>query len=394
MARSRCRRSSISKLIIISVGFAITISIGSNFLTTHKLRRTLWNYQDIFINVDHENSTTSRIDSTTSQRDDVLHQLDEISRGLNYEERSKDCRAPKRFYTNRIVWLDTDKDSKVHLIPRILHVSFGNRCLPQDIYRNMELWEKNFPNHSIFLHDDDSVQALFDRSSYPMFPNFKRILKCVFYKGAMTIDIWRVLILFLYGGVYTDIDNYPTDKFHEDTIPYDVSSFFFSDAWNRPSQWFMAFEPRHPIMYISMRSIVYNILSKIDIKNPKLVQMTGPHVIFHSFRHFYSATATNVEIDNSKELTGLHGLKSLKLPRRDVSKYLKSKEWYNDIVPHPYNSTLNVTRGDRVDIESKTAHWTKTIHRTKKKLKSVPNNCEAYLSMIDKDPSLKVEGNF
>ena len=34
-------------------------------------------------------------------------------------------------------------------------------------------------------------------------------MNCVLLKGTMVIDIWRVLILYKYGGMYTDVDNTP-----------------------------------------------------------------------------------------------------------------------------------------------------------------------------------------
>lgn len=52
----------------------------------------------------------------------------------------------------------------------------------------------------------------------------------------MKIDVWRVLILYRYGGVYSDIDNWPGEKFDEATISPNISGFFLSDAWERPSQ--------------------------------------------------------------------------------------------------------------------------------------------------------------
>merc|ERR1719230_1259659 len=137
---------------------------------------------------------------------------------------------------------NTDSQGSERLIPKIMHMSYNDRCLPQDLYQFVKRWEKALPEHSIFLHDDEAVQRLFKYSSYPEFPMLHKILKCVLYKGAMSIDVWRILVLWLYGGVYTDIDNAPGDEFDEHTIPSDVSAFYFSDVYNRPSQWFMATE--------------------------------------------------------------------------------------------------------------------------------------------------------
>jgi mannosyltransferase OCH1-like enzyme len=41
-------------------------------------------------------------------------------------------------------------------------------------------------------------------------------MKCVT-NGATKSDIWRYLVLYTYGGIYTDIDNSP-NEFDEKTI--------------------------------------------------------------------------------------------------------------------------------------------------------------------------------
>lgn len=51
------------------------------------------------------------------------------------------------------------------------------------------------------------------------------------FKGAMRINVWRILIVYRYGGLYTDVDMYPTDKFNESgPIEVDDEAFFLSDG--------------------------------------------------------------------------------------------------------------------------------------------------------------------
>jgi mannosyltransferase OCH1-like enzyme len=93
----------------------------------------------------------------------------------------------------------------------------------------MDKWKQTLPNYSIFFHDDEAVAKLIDQE-WPGFPDLRRAMRCVLYKGAMRIDVWRVLVLYKYGGVYTDIDNWPLDAFKESTIRNDLSAFFFRDG--------------------------------------------------------------------------------------------------------------------------------------------------------------------
>ena len=62
------------------------------------------------------------------------------------------------------------------------------------------------------MADEDAVARLVNQE-WREFPNLQRALKCAAHTGTRMIDIWRVLILYKYGGVYSDIDNLLEDKF-------------------------------------------------------------------------------------------------------------------------------------------------------------------------------------
>ena len=51
-----------------------------------------------------------------------------------------------------------------------------------------------------------SIPFVFE-CEWPEFPGLHTVLQCIFSKGAMLIDVWRILILWEYGSIYTDIDN-------------------------------------------------------------------------------------------------------------------------------------------------------------------------------------------
>jgi mannosyltransferase OCH1-like enzyme len=115
------------------------------------------------------------------------------------------------------------------MIPKIMHFSMQSRCVPRDLLRTLNRWETQLPEHSIFFHDDDAVDRLLSMD-WSEFPGFHEGMKCVLYRGAMTIDIWRVLMLWKYGGLYSDIDNWPEDMFTESLIPGNVSAWFLTDS--------------------------------------------------------------------------------------------------------------------------------------------------------------------
>jgi mannosyltransferase OCH1-like enzyme len=137
-------------------------------------------------------------------------------------------------------------------IPRHIHVSFNQRCVPDELAFNIQLWKEALPDHSFFFHNDEAVERLLQQAYWDEeFPDLRRALQCVKFKGAMKIDVWRILILYLFGGLYTDIDVTPGTWFNTSTIHPNDTFFSLSDAYDRPSQWLFAMTPRHPIAQLT-----------------------------------------------------------------------------------------------------------------------------------------------
>jgi hypothetical protein len=145
-----------------------------------------------------------------------------------------------------LAWTDGRK------IPRVVHVNSKSRCMTKEFAENTDKWR--LKDHSLFMHDDDAMDRLLNRY-WPEFPQLQQIQKCTNFGGPLKADIWRALILYEYGGIYTDIGNAP-DKFNDNTLQPEDDAFFVIDPRYIPGEWFMAISPRHPIMYMTVTSIL------------------------------------------------------------------------------------------------------------------------------------------
>ncbi len=308
---------------------------------------------------------------------DILDELDVLSGGP--DAKTLECPEPLVPFQNIIV-RDPDHATitSTRKIPRILHFSYKSRCLPRDIARNINKWRETLPTYSIFFHDDEAVERMFQQD-WTEFPRLHKAMRCVIYKGAMKIDVWRVLMLYKYGGLYSDIDNWPMKKFKERKIRSDLSFFSLKDSWNRPSQWFMAAEPGHPIMSLAMNTIVENILGLPDITYPDVVFVTGPHAFKAGYEQFVRNGDDSIEhkivFRNDQVVTGMHNKTAFK----SAKKLVEGKFGYKDIVP--YNSTLNVTRDIRIDMDGGVGAWQQTMHKHFGHLSIM--SCEEYLKSVD-----------
>ena len=167
-------------------------------------------------------------------------------------------------------------------IPRIVHLTSKSRCMHPELAENIDTWR--LEGHSLFFHDDDAMDKLLYRD-WPEFPQLKYVIKCLLYGGAAKADIWRVLVLWEYGGIYADMDSSP-NKFNASTITPQVDAFFVIETLGTPSQWFMAASPRHPVMYIILQVILSGLTNLADVGDLPIVWITGPGAVNQGFNRF------------------------------------------------------------------------------------------------------------
>jgi mannosyltransferase OCH1-like enzyme len=170
-------------------------------------------------------------------------------------------------------------------IPRIVHTTSKSRCMPPPFRDNLRLWQ-NLTEHSFFFHDDDAVDMLLNQD-WPEFPQLLKALQCSI-SGAAKADLWRALVLWEYGGIYTDMDNAPTG-FNANTISPDDDAFFVVETMGIPSQFFFAASPRHPLTYLLIQAILHRLYDLSDTYNQYVPFVTGPGALKMAFQHFMKA---------------------------------------------------------------------------------------------------------
>jgi len=307
--------------------------------------------------------------------------VSELTRSHN---RNVECPEPLVPLYDKIV--DPLPDDKQQ-IPRSIHLAWirgyhspQSRCISRDMMEIALKWMEQFPSYSLYFHDDEAVDMLFDQKSQE-FPHLVKIMNaCAQLGGAMKIDIWRVLILYTYGGFYSDFDVAPGPQLNESSVQATDSAFFLSDSFNGPSQWLHGIEPNHSISYFTMLEILKNLQELKDVSEVKLIYVTGPHVLFAG----YCSSFNFLKGETDSILTyGLHQTKYGKLVRKLVGG--NSNTWENkyDRVPFPRNSTRMIARKDRIYREMNYKHW-RVIATQSKERKGIPRlRCLDILYMND-----------
>ncbi|EEC45219.1 predicted protein [Phaeodactylum tricornutum CCAP 1055/1] len=177
----------------------------------------------------------------------------------------------------------TESPSFDNQIPRVIHITSKSRCMTKSFAANVETWR--FANHSLLIHNDVAMERLLHRE-WPEFPHLSQALECTV-SGAARADLWRALILWEYGGIYTDMDNAPGPYFNASTIrPNLDKAMFVVESGGFLSQYFAAAAPRHPLVYLWIQSCLHRLLDLHDVTNQYVPFVTGPGALQAAMQHF------------------------------------------------------------------------------------------------------------
>ena len=157
-------------------------------------------------------------------------------------------------------------------IPRVVHITSKSRCTSKAFLKNIDKWR--LANHSVYYHDDAAVDRLFAKQ-WPEFPHIQLIMKCLI-SGAAKADLWRYLVLWEYGGIYSDIDTAPGPRFNETTIRNFDDSWFVVERLGVLSQYFMSASAKHPLMYMTVHATLLRLMGLESVLNQYVPYITGP----------------------------------------------------------------------------------------------------------------------
>ena len=260
-------------------------------------------------------------------------------------------------------------------IPRILHVSHKSRCVVPDFADAINRWKEALPYHSVYFHDDDAVERVF-ALDWPEFPHVTKMRQCVQKRGAMVVDVWRLLLMYQYGGVFTDIDNWAGPNMTESAIRPEAEAFFVSDARNVPSHWYFAIEPEHPIMYYTMMQVLSRLAQLRQMESPPIMWVTGPRALNWGYLRFLDDPFAE---GGGIGLRGLHNKTVDRVSPRGSAVYVR-KELDGRMLEKVEGSGFDKRR-DLIHAQMNISHWTDRIGSQRQD--GATGSCLAHLYRMD-----------
>lgn len=146
---------------------------------------------------------------------------------------------------------------------------------------------------------DDYDCDLFVKNYYPQYYKYYKKLELPVQKA----DLWRYLIIYHYGGWYSDMDIYAYSGFSSIKIP-EISDDLLIVEQEFPAplkyrqvqyaQYWFAATPKHPVLWKIIQRVIYNIQSEIYTKEMEnyTLYLTGPvpftqSILEHSKENVY-----------------------------------------------------------------------------------------------------------
>lgn len=159
---------------------------------------------------------------------------------------------------------------RLHKIPSIIHMSFYTSSVQLPILKAVYNTIQCHPNYDFNFYDDISCRQML-KQHFP--PN---VLKAYddLVPGAYKCDLWRICVLYVYGGLYVDMRYCPLVNF-DDYIDPDTDYFCVNDVQlGHIHNAVIAVVPKYPLFMDYINHIVDNIENRrygsttLDITGP------------------------------------------------------------------------------------------------------------------------------
>jgi mannosyltransferase OCH1-like enzyme len=109
-------------------------------------------------------------------------------------------------------------------IPRIIHQTWKNHDIPYEWQISQDEWQRHHPDWQYILWTDEDIREYMEAEHPEFMPLFNR-----YPHNIQRVDMMRYFILYDFGGVYCDLDQYPLQNI-EEYLETDAQAYFVHSA--------------------------------------------------------------------------------------------------------------------------------------------------------------------
>jgi len=174
-------------------------------------------------------------------------------------------------------------------IPKLIFQTFKTKYFSNEFQSIIDTWKTYNPEYKYAIYDNTDCEEFIEKHFHKRVSDaYKRILP-----GAFKADLWRYCVLYIYGGVYVDIDteclgkldDFLNDEKIEFMTPIDL------DQGYKLFNTFICSVPNSPILLNCIQRIVHNVENNI-LPSDRL-DFSGPGILGRSVNTYLNKEETS-----------------------------------------------------------------------------------------------------
>ncbi len=170
------------------------------------------------------------------------------------------------------------------IIPLHVFMTWKHKSLPPFMQANLNLLRSQNPEFTFHVYsDEDCIQFLTRHFPSDVTDAFHTLIP-----GAYKADLWRLCILYIYGGIYMDIKLSPIKKFK--LIELTESEHYVLDRPNKTLHIYnalMVCKAKNQFLHQCIRQIVHNVNTQYygeSVLSPTGPEMLGRVATIHGYK--------------------------------------------------------------------------------------------------------------
>lgn len=167
------------------------------------------------------------------------------------------------------------------MIEKNIFQTFVDNQLPDEVLDLINLMRSNNPEYTYCFYTDSDILEFIDNCfDGEIFDAY-----CRLQIGAAKADFWRYLVLYVYGGVYIDIDSHIHIPLKDFLLEEDAAIVTRESNPGHFVQWCLMIRSRHPILEKTIEKVLRNIAENSE---SRLNYVTGPPVLSSAIEGLYA----------------------------------------------------------------------------------------------------------
>jgi mannosyltransferase OCH1-like enzyme len=188
------------------------------------------------------------------------------------------------------------------MIPNIIWQTYKTPYPPIIANDCIKSWIVKNPDFKWYYFDDDKcdrfIRDHFNDEFYEMYTALPL--------GVMRSDIWRMAVIYIYGGIYADLDTeciIPTEEWLDQQYDFIIA---VETPWGSLGNYAFAAAPKHPALLSALKLALelYKSLKFMDINEVTPVQNFGAHAFSHGILNHLEIHTDNMytreDIDHNR----------------------------------------------------------------------------------------------